>query len=509
MEASVATERRSKVPAAILLATLAIFALANAAGATESVAPIVLLVIPIVLAHRTIFRWRNLIATVVLVILFIPLRRYVLAGGVGIQIDPYRVLVAFILLGWIASLLVDSKVRLRRSGFEAPMALIVGSVLFSIAVNGPLIHELGVGGEVAKKTMFFLTFVAVYYLIVSVISSYDDVERLLKVLVGLGAIVALAAVVEFRTGTNAFDHLARLAPFLQKLPYLPEAGRGGHARAYASAEHPIAAGALFVMLIPVAIHIARRTGLWRWHAATAAHVLGALATTSRTSVTMMVAVGFVFLRLRPRETQQSWRILLVVLLLSKVLAPGAIGTLRYQFFPDGKFSIAGLVKSQEKSKGTAGQGRVADLGPAFDHFAEKPLLGQGYGTRTVGGWGRNDWNSQILDDQWLKTLLETGLAGVIGWAWMFRRFGQRARRVARDDDGPHGWLMVALSAAVFAYLIGMFTYDAFSFIQSTFVLFLLLALGAVTLRVAEAAPVRERARKSLPAAQLEPAATGT
>jgi len=35
---------------------------------------------------------------------------------------------------------------------------------------------------------------------------------------------------------------------------------------------------------------------------------------------------------------------------------------------------------------------------------------------------------------------------------------------------------------VTAFAVGMLTYDAFSFIQVTFVLFVLLALGAVTLR---------------------------
>jgi hypothetical protein len=68
---------------------------------------------------------------------------------------------------------------------------------------------------------------------------------------------------------------------------------------------------------------------------------------------------------------------------------------------------------------------------------------------------------------------------------MFFRFSKRARTVALADQGPRGWLLVALSAAVSAYAVGMFTYDAFSFIQVTFVLFFLLALGAVTLNLGE------------------------
>ena len=66
-EAVVATERRSPAPVLILLATLGLFALADAAGASKKVAPLVLLVVPIVLAHRTIFRWRNLLGRNVMI----------------------------------------------------------------------------------------------------------------------------------------------------------------------------------------------------------------------------------------------------------------------------------------------------------------------------------------------------------------------------------------------------------------------------------------------------------
>ena len=44
-----------------------------------------------------------------------------------------------------------------------------------------------------------------------------------------------------------------------------------------------------------------------------------------------------------------------------------------------------------------------------------------------------------------------------------------------------------------AYAVGMLTFDAFSFIQVTFLMFLLVGLGSVTMRTEseEAAPVAE------------------
>ena len=42
--------------------------------------------------------------------------------------------------------------------------------------------------------------------------------------------------------------------------------------------------------------------------------------------------------------------------------------------------------------------------------------------------------------------------------------------------------MAALAASVIAFGVGMLTFDAFAFIQVTFLFFMLLALGAAALR---------------------------
>ena len=120
-------------------------------------------------------------------------------------------------------------------------------------------------------------------------------------------------------------------------------------------------------------------------------------------------------------------------------------------------------------------GRIADIGPALDEFGETPLFGQGYATRGVQSGLQK---AQILDDQWLGNLLETGVLGTFGWVWLFwraiRRFGGRAKR----DPSSDGWLAAALTASVLTFAVGMFTFDAFAFVQVTLMLFILVALGA-------------------------------
>ena len=84
------------------------------------------------------------------------------------------------------------------------------------------------------------------------------------------------------------------------------------------------------------------------------------------------------------------------------------------------------------------------------------------------------------------------MLGFFGWLWFFVRAVRTIRRAKRSATTPtRGWLLVSITAAVAAYAVGMFTYDAFSFIQVTFLLFILVGLGSAL--VAErSAPVTPR-----------------
>ena len=122
-----------------------------------------------------------------------------------------------------------------------------------------------------------------------------------------------------------------------------------------------------------------------------------------------------------------------------------------------------------------GSGRIADVGPSLDLFKEKPVFGYGYGTLQTSG---PEANGRILDNQWLSSLLNIGLVGVFSLVWLFTRFLRGMTRSARRMRTPDGWLLVALCASVAAFAICMFTFDAFTFTQVTFVFFMLLGLGS-------------------------------
>jgi polysaccharide biosynthesis protein PslJ len=409
----------------------------------------------------------------------VPIRRYTVLSALPFNLEPYRLLVAAIALAWLGSLLVQRDTWITRTGLEGPVFALGTAVLLGIVVNAGRIQG-GLSEFTIKKCTFFVSFVLVMYFTASVLKRRADIDKLVAVIVAGGTIVAVFALIESRTGFNPFDHLQRPFPFLHfDITQTPifTATRGGRPRAYASAQHSIALGAALVMLIPLAVYLGRRTGQVRWWGCLSFLVLGALCTVSRTAMVMLVVELLVLVWLQPATMKRLWPFLLPLLLAAHVVAPGTLGALKEGFFPKG-----GLIAEQQSGAGTYGSGRLADLGPGLRDWSHNPILGQGFGTRITD---RNDpyYNAPILDDEWLGTLLETGAAGFLAFMWLFVRAIRRLATAARRDTSERSWLLAGLAASIYAFAIGMGTYDAFSFIQVTFLLFIVLGVAAAELRL--------------------------
>ena len=129
--------RGSFVAPAAVIGMLAVFAATVLVGPSPlRTAPVVAVVIAVAVFHRTLLAWTNLLAALLAVVLFIPMQRFVLPGSLPFELEPYRVLVAFMFIGWVASLLVDQRVQLRRTGFEGPL-LLLGAGVFGSVIRTP------------------------------------------------------------------------------------------------------------------------------------------------------------------------------------------------------------------------------------------------------------------------------------------------------------------------------------------------------------------------------------
>ena len=319
-------------------------------------------------------------------------------------------------------------------------------------------------------------------------------ELVVRVIVALAAVVSVSGVIEFHTGFNIFNHLSQVVPILQYQGDLDLAGltRSDRLRVYASAQHPIALAGALAMILPLALYLAQTTKRRIWWLAVFLVGLGALSTLSRTGIVALVAGGLTLLVLRPGETRKLLPLLAPAMVVVFFVLPNALGTFKSAFFPQG-----GIVAEQSGvvyGNALRSTGRLSDIGPSLRLWRERPVFGQGYGSRIVELGPRQ--NAAVLDDQWLGQLLETGLFGVIALGWVLGRAVRRLGRVSRRDPSSLGLLAASLAAAIMSFAVSIVTYDALGFIQVTLLLFVMLAIAAAVVSLAdrEAGPTGAEAR---------------
>lgn len=408
--------------------------------------------------------WRGPLLLLLSVVFFIPMRRYTLPSSLPFHLEPYRPVVALILGCWVLGLLA-MRVTVPRTSLSTPILAFCVVILASLAINPARISP-----ETYKFLSLFATFFVVYLLVTSIVHTRDEVDFVVGALVLLGAIVGFFALVEARLGFSPFVGLERLVPVLQPLPVDLATERGTRFRAFASSEHPIALGAMLTMLAPFALYLAvtQRRAIW-WMALTFL-AIGAVSTVSRTAVVMLVVIVAMLALVRWQDVRRFWFIILPMIAVVHVMLPGTMGTLREAFMPSG-----GLIAEQQTyADSLSTGGRVADIAPSLAEFERRPFLGDGLGTRITTG---DNVNARLLDNQWLGLLLDTGLAGVLAFVLVIGTFVRRQFRLARSDPSTGAYLPLACASSVLAYAFGMFTYDAFSFTQTTFVFFVIMALG--------------------------------
>jgi hypothetical protein len=464
----------------LFLAPTVLLILATAALRVQANPILGAIVVGLVLVsyQQLLLSWQTMMGAILLVILFIPIRRYEVGSGLPVQLEPYRLLIAVVLACWFCALAADRTVRWRKTRLEAPVVALVLAILLSMMVNIGAVNALG--SVVVKQVTFFASYVLVLYFISSVLVSTGQLDRMLRLLVGGGTLLAVLALIEWRTGTNLFNWYGRVMPFLHYVDLGETVNRGSGIRAMGSAQHPIALGAALVMLIPITVYLRQREGKRIWFVCCGLLTLGALSTGSRTAALMLIVLLVVFVCIKPTETIRLIPMLVPLAIVIQIVMPGTLGTFRAILQP------SYIIKEQSTTIGT-GSGRIADLGPALEEWAQKPLLGGGFGTRATsqglgqGGVGSLD-DAQILDNQWLGWLLSVGAIGVMSLAWLFGRAIRLLGRMARARPGPDGWLATSLAAALGSFAIGMFTFDAFAFIQVTFFAFIMLGFAAAALR---------------------------
>lgn len=297
-------------------------------------------------------------------------------------------------------------------------------------------------------------------------------DFVIKTLVVCGAAISVIGAFQFLFSLD-------LTRFLE-LPILRYSSEGdsfvlereGLRRVAATAGHPIEFGVTCAMLLPLAAHYAyqahmRREPALRWWACTLLIGGGLMFSVSRSAMLSLAVVGLVLFAGWPaRRRLQALLLAAGFLVVIRIAMPGLLSTIT------GLFSNLGNDESI--------QYRTHDYAVAAQEISKHFWLGRGLGT----------WYApkhQIFDNQYILSMVETGLIGTIAFPGLFA-VGCYAALRARYLSPDHGDrdLGLTLAACLLVPLVGSFTFDLLSFATVTGLAFLLVGAAGSMLRTARA-----------------------
>jgi polysaccharide biosynthesis protein PslJ len=478
----------------LLVAALgaAVFAVSLAHDPATAVAGAVAFLGAVLLALREtskpLLTWPNAVVMLVLVIWLIPIRLYRLPLALPFALEPYRIAVLALIFGLILGVMTGH-LPLTAAGHGRALAALAGVALASQIVNWNDLDIPGAPPTALKSLSYFVSFVAIFMLIVAGIQRLSDAKHIVSGVVIGGTIVAAAAIFESRTRTNYFNQLDSWVPGLVKQPREVMELRGGRLRVQASSQHPIALGVALTMVVPLAAilsqYAATRVRTILWVLAAGICAMGALVTVSRTVIVMAIVMTIVGLMIRPQQVMRFWPLLFILPVLAHAAAPGTLGALYKSIFPQ-----EGLASDLGAREGLGGSGRLADLAPGFDLWREAPLVGHGLGSVATTaapiaqGATQGATGFQIIfDNQYLATLVSLGALGLVATIWVV--WGAAFKLIAagkRHRDGPEADLVSACAISCAGFGASMLFFDAFAFVQAALVFFIIAAVG---LRVRE------------------------
>jgi O-antigen ligase len=358
---------------------------------------------------------------------------------------------------------------------RGPQPIRVGAVLFGCAIiaayvsaNRTAMGSLQSNG--ADRGLILASgWLAVVLLAADGIDRSDRLAVLLRRIVFGATALAVLGAIEFFTGVVLTNYISipGLAVHEQVTDLM---SRAGLVRAIGTAGQPLEFAAVLTMSLPIAIHQARYApaSLRRRRWLQVALIAGAIPmSVSRSAILGLIVVAIVLCPTLPRrERRRAYLILLaspfIVWLAEPALLTG-FGTL---------FSQLGTDSSSTS--------RAQALSAAGSLIAQHPWFGQGFQTFFPQAYF-------FVDDQYVTTLIETGVVGLLALLALFGTGWCTARGVRRvATDAQTRDLAQALAASIAATVIFFATFDVLSFSIAPGLLFLLLGCIGATRRLATA-----------------------
>lgn len=332
-----------------------------------------------------------------------------------------------------------------------------GLLSYAVATSGFLPADFLRGADRSLLQLVAVSGVAL--LAMDGLRSRDHVTRLVQWLVALTAAIAGIALLEFFAGVD-------LSRIMTRIPGLTTTGdlaligsRAALPRVAGTATHPIEFGVVCAIVLPLALHLARRNprriGPW----IPVVMLSAALPTSiSRSAIIALVVGSACYVLTWPvRQQLVAYACVPVLLVPGRALMPGMLGTIAKLFLRVGSDPSVSA--------------RTEDYQTVGAVVAAHPITGTGIGTFFPP-------HAPIIDNQFLGQLVETGVIGLVALLVLCVVAIGSARGVRRRSADPETRdLAQALLACIAGAAVTFATFDYLAFALGTAVFFV--AVGAI------------------------------
>jgi hypothetical protein len=382
---------------------------------------------------------------------------------------------------WLLTLAIVSgaaRPRLKLTRVHVAVFAFFAVCCLGVALDGNGLASMGEVSLVVKKLALLASYIVFFVVVASVIRP-REVPRYAALMVGLGVLVAIATIIEYRLHYNVFYSLWGKVLTITVPAEFDTPDSIGRLTVYGPTSHPLELAALLAMVLPFAmiglIDATTRRQRVLYTLAIGLLLAGGVATSRKTSLVAPAAAVLLLLAYRPRAVIRSLATLAVVLgVLVHVSSPGALGSVIAQFEP-GHFNNA-LTTTDRTERYDAVRPDI------LSHV----LLGRGYESYDPHVY-------RILDNEYLGLLITTGLLGVLAYLGIFGAMMGAAHRTIRGPDPVRSSLALAAFASVGVIAAASALFDVLSFPHVPYLLFF---VGAMIVTLREPSPALEPARRA-------------